>query len=540
MSRISFSACHSPGPRWRDIARRHAPAIAEFVCRLVLHRGQIDPRLVYRVHRSAGGIRLEHPTSISGDFTNGGIRIPGEETNSFCTLYEVGYFVNALFLSAVTSALPIEDYRGHAQEQGLALRVVSDIFDLSSDRIDYFFKNPRVPIVSWLTDDVEPYRFRKEMLWGLAPESHKKILARICKGEMGRAPTDELRDILWNAEDEEIAASAMLVADDLCRAKMVQYYLALEAFLVRLGVNLDRVPFYFFSSPKNEIADLGPDHPFLELLVALHSPWNLNAFSRITRQEYPVLIKLPCPACGESSKKILQGRVKGRNKRTVRLVCSPQPKIFRNEHDLNTWQRAGCGHSWEYSIPDSGPELYHLLAGSGASLHIALANLLQVFTNTAQSPVAHVLCDLNLRTGVGGALELYLDHPDGYGSSAQLFTSVMGVQLGIFSRQLATGFVQWAQREGILTEGPFMILAHRSPSRLFVPHGDTRSCGERDRGDSGPSDLSIFKALERMPPLEVVERSIDLCYYPADLMMRHLRGVDIADLPPLGRRRRCQ
>ena len=379
---------------WKQLAEKNIEGIAAFALRLANHNGKINKQYIYKVVKIKNGIKLIHPKKIRGEYVNGGIRIPGEITNSFCTLYEVGYFANAMFLNAVVSALPISEYKKKRGKQKLLDRIKRDILSLSDMKIEKSFRSPKIPITSWLTDDVETYRFRKEMLYGVGNAVERKIIGEIKKEDLGKERSDEFRNVLWIEKDREITNIAIKHAKNMCQAKMIQYYLNLEEFFKLLGLDLEKVPFYFFCSPYHEVLGLGPKHEFIELLIEMHSPENVKMFSKITGQDNPVFIKIPCPKCGENNKKIISGRLKG-DKRTVRLVCTTGETQFRNEHGLGTKIVRGCGHVWEFRIPGSKEELYRILK-KGFSLNIALGNFLQCFRDTAISPVVHVIGDLNL------------------------------------------------------------------------------------------------------------------------------------------------
>lgn len=514
---------------WLQFAEKNIEGITAFALRLLDHEGRINEQYIYQIVRRGENITLEHPERIRGQYLNGGIRIPGEITNSFCTLYEVGYFINALFLSGVVSALPLEDYKETDNRSSLAARIKKDICSLTDTNIEKLLRSPRIPIISWLTDDVEPYRFRKEMLWGVNQEASKKIIGKINKNDLGQEQTDEFYRLLWVDKDRKLADKAIKYAKNMSEAKMIQYYLALEDFLRLLNIELSQIPFYFFSSPYHEMLELGPEHEFLEFLIEIHSREALKRFSKITGLQYPVFIKIPCPQCGESSKKIISGRIKGENKRTVRLICSKREKTFRNEHGVGTRKIEGCGHAWEFQIPDKPEELFKFLEDKGFSLQIALANLLQVFKNTAISPVAHVICDLNIYYDRNMNIKVFSPYPGGYGSSARLFTSVMGVQLAFLKGLLANTSYGKIMAKKLLVRSPFMIIAHQSPTTLFDPRDIYQDILKEYNILVGPQDSSIWKVInDGMSPEEVITRSIDLTYYPAEKMLHDVRGIQLS------------
>jgi len=512
--------------RWDTIAARNIDGISAFVGNLVNHPGTMNPQHLYRVTKTQCGYSIEHPAPIAPGLVRRSIRIPGEITNSFCTLYEVGYFVNALFLSGVASALPQDTYAGEESQDQLISRIQRDILALGTHEIETHMRTPRIPIVSWLTDDVEPYRFRKEMLWGISEEASKSIIGTIVSSDMDCNRSNELHGLLWSDTDRDIADTAIKSTRNLSEAKMVQYYLAVEKFLALVGIAIDRIPFFFFSSPYHEILDLGCDHAFVQFLADIHSSPSLRTFSSITRQASPVLIKTSCPACGETSKKVLQGRIKGGDRRTVHLKCSTGEKTFRNEHNMGTIERRGCGHAWEFRIPPTGRELYTFLQQTPFSIHIALANLLQLYTDAAISPVAHVICDLNLRMNATGGIEVFTPYPRGYGSSAELFTSVMGIQLAFLRGLLGE---PGGGRKHIV-DRPFMILAHQSPTSLFDPRDVYEDIRRKTGIVVGPQDSSIWHVLDGgLSPEEVLSKSIALTYYAPVQMLKDVRALDVKE-----------
>lgn len=511
---------------WDQIAVRNIDGISAFVANFVTHPGTMNPQHLYRVARTQHGYLIEHPAVVPPDHMRRTIRIPGEITNSFCTLYEVGYFINALFLGGVVDALPLDNYTDATSQDQLIAHVRRDILALGAHEIESHIRTPSIPIVSWLTDDVEPCRFRKEMLWGISANAAKSIIGRITSSDMACSRSEEFQGVLWTDADREITDKAIKASRNLPEAKMVQYYIAMERFLPLVGLSIDRIPFYFFSSPYHEMLDLGRDHGFVQFLADIHAETPLRTFSAITRQDSPVFIKTTCPTCGESSKKVLQGRLKGVDRRTVHLKCSIGEKTFRNEHNIGTITRRGCGHTWEYRIPPSGQELYAFLKENPFSIHIALANLLQLYTDTAISPVAHVIGDLNMRKNTAGRIEIFTPYPKGYGSSAELFTSVMGIQLAFLRGQLGG----MERSRGNIVDRPFMILAHQSPTSLFDPRDAYEDIRRQTGILVGPQDSSIWRVLAGgLSPEEVLSKSIDLTYYAPLQMLKDLRGLDVKE-----------
>jgi len=510
---------------WKKLAEKNIYCITAFVLRLIKHNGKINSQYIYEIKIDDKCISLKHPEKIKGEYLNGGIKIPGEITNSFCTLYEIGYFANALLLNGVVSALPIKDYKEVKNEASLIKRIKKDILSLSEEEIINSVKSPKIPIISWLTDDVETYRFRKENLWGVKKEVSKKIIGEITKEDMGKEKSEEFYKQLWTDKDKEITDTAIKYAEDMCKAKMIQYYLALGEYLKLLDIQIENIPFYFFCSPYHELLVLGQDHEFLEFLIAMHNKESLKIFSKIVGQQNPILIKIPCPKCGESSKKVINGRIKGDDKRIVRLVCSEAEKTFNNEHGLNTKIVKGCGQVWEFRIPDDPKELFKLMREKGFSLHVTLTNLLQIFRTTAISPVAHVICDLNIYYE-NDEIKIFSPYPSGYGSSAQLFTSVMVVQLAFLNGLLAKDFFK--KHRKLIVDNPFMLIAHQSPSTLYDPKDIYKDILNEFGIKAGPQDSGIFKVLEDgMSPEEIFTRSVDLTYYPAEKMMKDIRKIDL-------------
>jgi len=512
---------------WKGIVKKNVEGITAFTLRMLDHDGVINSKFVYEVVKEKKGIVLQRPKKIRGKYINGGIRIPGEITNSFCTLYEIGYFANAIVLSGVVSFLPIEEYKKYKRKGCLIKKIKKDILTLSNKEIKQAIQKPQIPIISWLTDDVETYRFNKEMLWGV--KDSKKIIGKITKKELGKDDSKRFYNDLWIDKDKVATDIAIKNAANMSQAKMIQYYLALEEFFKKLDIDLSSVPLYFFSCPYHELMELGPNHEFLEFLIEMHSPENLKMFSKVTGQDNPVLIKIPCPKCGQSSKKVLNGRIKGKDKRTVRLICSKSEKSFTNEHGLDTKKVCGCGHTWEFRIPETPQELYKFFKEKSFSLHIALTNLLQVFRRTAISPVAHVICDLNIYYDKKGDIKIFSPFPQGYGSSAHLFTSVMGVQLAFLKGLLAKDFFKRAKKNKWIVDKPFMIFAHQSPSNLYDPSEIYEDILKKLNIKTGPQDSGIFKVLKNgMVHEEIFNRSVDLTYYPAKKMLNDVRGLTIS------------
>jgi hypothetical protein len=99
----------------------------------------------------------------------------GEVSNSFMPLYELGYFFQALFLSAVGSAILkkgfISKYKSQEMDNtSLDETIRKDLLSLDDDILLHNLQSPMIAIVSALDTDVTPIRYNKHQLWRLRPD----------------------------------------------------------------------------------------------------------------------------------------------------------------------------------------------------------------------------------------------------------------------------------------------------------------------------------------------------------------------------------
>lgn len=496
----------------KQIAHANADGISHFINRLIFHNGTINEKHLYQVRTRSG---VPHFTEAEQGLkpTNYSIMIGGEICNSFCPLYEVAYFLQALALAGVATVL-IES------GELLSFHAISDnairieeikkrVAMIDGDLLLLGMQCPKICIISSLDTDIEAYRYMKHQLWRLSPNVSKKRVGEITSDDFAQTRRDtELYKTYWIDADEDIAELALTRAETLPQAKAIQYYLALESILAPLSIDLNRVPFYFNFVPKEEIQKLGPDSEFLQAILELHEPRNIKLYGQIVQRRQPWIVGSSCPACGESSKKILSLRIKN-NGNTVRIVCSPRQKQFLNEAGV-VHTRGGCGANFDLAIPKTPRELYTFIVSTSSTINFAARELLGVIRTTSYQPIAWAVTDIGIHVKEGGAIETISRYPKGFGDHRALITSTLTVQNLFLNDTLAPKIACLLRKQKLLTTHEMQLFGHSSPSRLFDP-----TVPVKNYDGLYASDTSALKILGMgiMSLTEFLERSIDIHHY---------------------------
>lgn len=496
----------------KQIARANADGISHFINRLIFHNGTINEQNLYQV-RTKSGVPYFTEAKQGLKPTNYSIMIGGEICNSFCPLYEVAYFLQALVLAGVATVF-IES------GELLSFHAISDnvirlqeirkrIEMIDGESLLLGMQCPKVCIISSLDTDIEPYRYMKHQLWRLSPNVFKKRVGEITADDFAQIERDTtLYKIYWIDADEDIAELALARAKTLPQAKAIQYYLTLDRILAPLSIGLNHVPFYFNFVPKEEIQKLGPNSEFLQALIELHEPRNIKLYGQIVQRRQPWIVGFSCPACGESSKKILSLRIK-ENGNTVRIVCSPRQKQFLNEAGV-VHTRGGCGANFDLTIPKTPRELYTFIVSTSSTINFAARELLGVILSTTYQPIAWPVTDIAIRCKEDGEIEPIPHYPKGFGDHRALLSSTLTVQRLFLDGALAPKTAYLLRKQGLLTASEIQLLGYSSPSRLVDP-----TVPVKNYDGLYASDTSALKILETgiMSFTEFLERSVDIHYY---------------------------
>lgn len=495
------------------LVRAHTDGISHFINRLVFHNGTINEDHLYQVHTKYG-IPYFTKAEQGRKPTNYSIMIGGEICNSFCPLYEVAYFLQALVLAGVATVCiengELVTFAAISDDETRLQTIKKRITTMDGESILLGMQRPKVCIISSLDTDIEPYRYMKHQLWRLSPNVFKKRVGEITAGDFTQTKRDTaLYKIYWIDEDEDIAELALAHAETLPQAKTIQYYLTLERLLAHLSISLNNIPFYFNFVPKEEIQKLGPDNKFLQALLELHEPKNTKLYSHIVQRQQPWIVGFSCPTCGESSKKILSLRIKASGN-VVRIICSSQKKQFLNESGVS-YTRRGCGASFDFPIPKTAHELYTFLVSTSSTINFAARELLGIIRTTTYQPIAWAVTDIAIRYAKGGAvIEAIPYYPKGFGDHRALLTSTLTIQRLFLEGVLAPKISDLLHTKGLLTASEVQIIGYSSPSRLFDP-----TVPVKNYDGLYASDTSALKILETgiMSLTEFLERSINIHYY---------------------------
>jgi hypothetical protein len=88
----------------KQLVNENLDGLVEFVKIMIIHNGNIKPQRLWKVEivEKNPNIRMGYKDEHFNDYC---VLMGGEVSNSFMPLYELGYFFQALFLSAVGSAI---------------------------------------------------------------------------------------------------------------------------------------------------------------------------------------------------------------------------------------------------------------------------------------------------------------------------------------------------------------------------------------------------------------------------------------------------
>jgi len=372
-----------------DAIRKNQPTLTRFIETVIFHNGKLNPTNLFRViDHSNGTMTVSRADGIDPDTRS--VLIGIEPCNSYSPLYELDYFLMGMFLSIVATALPLSEYKKIRDPDLRSKRIEDDLLKLDEADIERAIKSPKVAIVGILTDDIEPYRYRKNQLWKLSDSAMKKRCIDVAANEIGKSTKNyyNLKGILWTEEDEAISKIAISSGRNLCETKIIQSYLTIKRFLGEMGIDIKKLPFLFSFSPNNDVRTLGPACPLLDLLLEFHTSDQYYRLRKILNWDYRRLIQVSCPSCGESSKKIINGHIKGPDKRLIRLVCSDKEKRFRNEFDTDIITKKGCNHRWDLQLPSTPEALYGSLV-KGFGLYFPVNSLVWMINGISVAESAH-------------------------------------------------------------------------------------------------------------------------------------------------------
>ena len=300
----------------------------------------------------------------------------------------------------------------------------------------------------------------------------------------------------------------------------------IEAILEYLNIDhpkidLAEIPLYFNFVPKEEFMSLGPDNEIFKTLIALHDKKFLKFFSKLTKQQYPWIISTSCPKCGESSKRIISSRIKG-DGRTVRAKCSPNVKYFRNEAGISV-ERKGCGHSFEFTVPDDPHEFYDFCKNHSFTVNFPVRELVIVIKTTADSPMCWPVTEIGVRKDSKGRLYAVDNLPKGFGDHLSLLTSMVTLQYFMVNGLIVPDLVNDLQKNNVLTKREMLILANVSENTL-----EDKTVMSKGDNEIYVKDTSALKALKNGLKVEdFFKLSVDIHpFTPKDLLKLKAYSLD--------------
>lgn len=497
-----------------DAIRRNYSTTIRFIETITFHNGKLNPANLFKIREDQNGvITVTKANEIDPDTRS--IVIGIEPCNSYSPLYELDYFLMGLFLTTVATALPLSEYKKIKNTNLRLKRIGNDLLHLNEADIALALKSPKVAIVGILTDDIEPYRYRKNQLWGISKSSMKKRCIDVAADEMG-VTTDkysDLRGILWTTDDEENSDTAIKNAKNLCEAKITQSYLTIKKFLRELDINIEKLLFLFSLSPNNDVRTLGPESPFLQFLLEFHSTEQYLLLRKILNWNYPRIIQVSCPRCGESSKKIINGQIKGPDKKLIRLICSEKKKRFKNEFGMDFIEKKGCNNRWDLQLPSTTQGLRDLLV-NGFGLYFPVNSLIWIINGISVAPSALLFTDAGFyikNKSVHQVQNLPIgDHPD-------LLVHMVTLQKSFLRGDICPQTFNYLKDRNLLVNNEPLLLGHQSPTKLLDPVIYTLSSnGQKFH----ITDSSVFAAMKHgLSPEDILARSLNIVYFPTDKLI---------------------
>ncbi len=476
-----------------------------FIKALIHHQGVLN---VHRLHKIVNNndilsVALAETDEKFNDFSIG---IGGEVSNSFCTVYEVAYLFQALFLSAIgTLAISkgnVERYR-KLNPASLDSIIKADLLKFGNNEIFRCLRNPKIAIVSSLDTDIEPVRYNKHQLWNLNRHSLYRRVDSINVTARKKKPENISSGVYWTKADFTIAQKSTTGGSSLIHAKAKQMYLVYSIACEKLGIDLHNIPLYFNFVPRQEIIDNGPDNSYLKLLVALHCKEFVKEFKNRTGINHPWFIAHSCPNCGVGSKRIISAHLLS-NAKTVRCICKKQSSRFRDEQG-NTIELAGCGHRWDITIPEDPVKIWKLIRDQDITIHFSIRWLICLLKDTVDTPIGYVLTDIGILRDKNGHLAINNNTVTGYGDHRRMLTSALEIQDWLINGESKIG--EYLKHKKLLMPQPLLLFGYDAPTKLV-----DREMPVHD-ADLFASDTSFLKFLNPHDINEIFNNSIRLHHY---------------------------
>jgi hypothetical protein len=481
----------------KKIVEENLDGLVEFVKIMIIHNGNIKPQRLWKVEmeEEKPNIRIGYKDEHFNDYC---VLMGGEVSNSFMPLYELGYFFQALFLSAVGSAVLkkgfISKYKsGVIDKIDLDEIIKKDLLSFDNNILIHNLQSPLIAIVSAMDTDVTPIRYNKHHLWRIKPESLNKYGGSLTISDYGNE--NLIPNILpdyWVDEDVELADYVMSLGLELPKLKAIMNYITLQKVCKKIGIDITNIPLYFLLSPKEELENAGNEFSFLDVLSAVNTPEKKVLYKLLTKQDNPWVISTSCPSCGQASKTIIYTKI-GDGTRTIRVSCRKRDFTFSNERGDQITDH-GCGLVSYYDIPRGTKKLYEFIKNNQITLHFPTRSVMFVLTDSAVTPICFVAGDLGLeRNPKNNKIKRRSDVPIGYGDHLDMLISAVLFQDCILD-----------------TDSYDTILGrHLSMRGVYLSHTQTVFCYDKptelvddevfnfDNPKVAVSDTSVFKFINK-------------------------------------------
>jgi hypothetical protein len=436
------------------------------------------------------------------------IGMGAEICNSFCTLYELGSFFQALFLAGIGTTLmrqhSLEWLRTHLRLD--SPRAFDDLLlSLSEDDILEGMRNPLISIVICLDTDVDAVRYNKHQLWRLNPEAFHKRVTNISHADLNITPLDRsLENIYWSEKDLQIADKAIHENLSLPKTKCFQLYYVFEDICRYFKIDMKSLPVFFSLIPKEEIIDIGESYSFLNVLLDFQSFEMRKKYRELTNIDNPWIITAACKNCGQSSKTVLSSKLTAED--TIRVSCRDKEYLFKNEAGYSISLK-GCGYVTTYPVCKTPGEMYKFIKNEDISIHFGARELIYLLKDSAFNPICFVQGDLGIIKDNHGNLIVDQSQPKGYGDSRDMLTSMLAIRNYILTTD--TLLSRYLRELKVLGEHYNEIMfAYDAPTQLIDP--DVPIYKESQKF---VSDTSVYKQLQKGVSIETIfQKSINL--YP--------------------------
>lgn len=505
---------------WKKLVSDNIEGLTQAIALLGSHQGDINYSLLDRVLLSNGDnpsiVKGKRPT---GKLANLSIMIGGEVANSFTPLYELTYFTQAWFLSSIAtvilnsaSANDLEKWRASTDLDCLK----RCILNLEENEITDALRAPEIAIVSNLDTDIEPYRYAKHHFWGI-PESklHFRCTELTKKGSdfsVGATSNEVLDPEYFTEFDRALAEKSMKYASTLVEAKEINFSMFIKILVNELGFDYNKIPLYFHKVPKEELVASGPDTFYLKALVELHEPENIKIYSKVVKRKQPWLIGLPCPNCGETSKRTINYRLKNYGK-TIRAHCKANSSEFIRE-DGSGFERSGCGQKYEYHLPENATKLYDFICHNSITINFPARDLLGVLKGTVYQPAVWVVTDVGVHYKQN-EIHRIDNYPIGFGDHLEMITSTIEMHRLFVLGKISNKTSEKAKQMNVLLDREVSIFGNSSPTNLTDP--DVLRQGTNIEVTDTPASKLLTKNVNVQA---AVGRSIEMNYFSLNDLMK--------------------